>query len=72
MKVKLYSDGEFLGTADHISPDTGVIVYMERYFVWNDHERFTQVSAQRIHAIEYAPYKAPENAPELPFTKGEL
>lgn len=70
MKVKLYSDGEFIGTADHISPDTGVIIYMERYFVFNAvTTHFEQVSAQRIHAIEYAPYKAPENAPELPFAR---
>lgn len=73
MKVKLYSDGEFIGTADHIAPDTGVIIYMERYFNFNAAQNyFEQVSAQRIHAIEYAPYRAPENEPELPFAKGEL
>lgn len=35
MKYKLYSDGEFLGTADHVGGDVGVIIYMDRYFVFN-------------------------------------
>ena len=65
MKVKLYSDGEFIGTADGIGADTGVIVYMDRYFTFQG-THFEQVNAQRIHAIEYAPPRSLENQLPLP------
>lgn len=68
MIARLFNDGELVGTANGIDPDTSIVIFMQEHYVFNANVRgFERAKAQRVSRIEYTPRELTDPEPRLPL-----